>query len=177
MTDFYFSENNLRKYATVCLLCVHDAYANKKAMWKKMQVESKKAEKKIEEIEKQETHEIRAEKKLAEKKIRMEARSVERASRYYGRIYLLVSENGLCKIGRSKDVASRLSGLNREIPIKVDLIHSVLSNDTPKSEIFMHKKFAKERVKYEWFKLSDSQMQWIRSLKDFGIDKLMADGL
>lgn len=94
--------------------------------------------------------------------------------RLFGYIYLMISANGLYKIGRAKNVQARLTSLNREIPIKTELVHQIASNNYLKAELFMHVKFADKCVKYEWFDLSQEQVDWIKSLGDFQIDELVS---
>lgn len=81
-----------------------------------------------------------------------------------GYIYLMKSENGLYKIGRALNIENRLKGLNREIPIKVEIIHYYRADDYTGEEIRLHKLYADQRVKYEWFALNDEQVQEIKSL-------------
>jgi predicted GIY-YIG superfamily endonuclease len=99
---------------------------------------------------------------------------VEQLPRGSGSIYLLICENGLYKIGRARNIEARLNGLHREIPIKIDYLHSVLSEHYIDAEQYMHQKFASQRQgAVEWFCLSEDQVQWIRSLRDFDIDKML----
>lgn len=95
--------------------------------------------------------------------------------KHHGNIYLCVSANGLYKIGRTRNIKSRLGGLNRDIPIEVQLIHSFQSDAYELAELFLHKKFTNERVKFEWFQLSPEQAGWICALKDFDLDGVILD--
>jgi uncharacterized Zn finger protein (UPF0148 family) len=87
-----------------------------------------------------------------------------------GFVYLMIAENGLYKIGRARNVQNRLTMLNRDIPYKTELVHHFASANYIKAELYMHEKFSKERVKYEWFNLSQDQIDWIRSLTDYQVD-------
>lgn len=120
------------------------------------------------EREKQDAEE-RKEKRLEEKAIRKEQELQQ--PKYSGVIYLMRAENGLYKIGRSKDIEKRLNGLNREIPIKVEVVHTIPTDDTLTSEKILHGRYKAERVKYEWFHLSPAQVEEILSIPPFGIDQ------
>lgn len=105
------------------------------------------------------------ERKRAEKQAQIEA-----TREINGYVYLMRSENGLYKIGRARNTNQRLSGLNREIPIKVEVIHTIPCRDYVKAERIMHERYKAERVKYEWFHLSPSQVDEIMAIRPFGID-------
>jgi hypothetical protein len=45
-----------------------------------------------------------------------------------GFVYLLRADNGVCKIGRSKDPEARARGLDTS-PLAVELLHRIASND------------------------------------------------
>lgn len=81
-----------------------------------------------------------------------------------GYIYLMKSENGLYKIGRAVNIESRLKDLNREIPVMVEIIHYYHTDDYASEEIRLHKLYADQRIKYEWFTLNDAQVQEIKSI-------------
>ena len=181
--EFYFSQRNLLGYSSICLLCVKNTYEPKKHIVEEMKVEEKKIEAERSRSQKKEKEDNetlirkRREERLKNEQLRRETRAIERAKENYGYVYLLLCENGLYKIGRTQDIARRVKDLNRDIPVQIKHIHSFLTQNTFKSEIFMHKKFSKERVQYEWFRLSSEQVDWILSLRNFDIDKLVSDSL
>ena len=86
------------------------------------------------------------------------------ASESDGYIYLLGSPDGYCKIGRTKQLSSRLASIGLQLPFKVELIHSIRVSDPVKAERHLHKKFSHCRMNGEWFSLSASDINWIKSL-------------
>jgi hypothetical protein len=90
----------------------------------------------------------------------------------FGFVYLMKSDNGLHKIGMTSVIKNRLYGLNREIPVKVEVIHYFKSYCYREVERYLHKKYANERIRYEWFDLNEQQVEEIRSIKDLDLDKI-----
>jgi hypothetical protein len=88
-----------------------------------------------------------------------------------GFVYLLSSSVGIHKIGMAKDVSKRMGDFNRTIPIETKCIHHIPTSDKRLAEKYLHDKFAKQRVKYEWFELTQEQVDWICSLTE--IDSLI----
>lgn len=91
-----------------------------------------------------------------------------------GYVYLLQSPDGHFKIGRSKDVPTRVRTLGIQLPYPVKLKHqiAVLSNASI-AEKFLHNKFKHYRTNGEWFRLPDEAVVWLCSLGDGAIDDLM----
>lgn len=81
-----------------------------------------------------------------------------------GFVYLLGSPDGYCKIGRTKQLSSRLLAIGLQLPFKVELIHSIKVSDPVWAERHLHQKFSACRMNGEWFLLSDGDIQWIKSL-------------
>lgn len=93
-----------------------------------------------------------------------------------GYVYLFRAENGVYKIGSSKDPTARLQGF-ATLPFGLDLIHQMPSNDPRWVERMLHKRFALKRVRGEWFALDERDVTaivatvrcdrpgWVRRLK------------
>lgn len=81
-----------------------------------------------------------------------------------GFVYLLGCPEGYCKIGRTKNLQSRLSSIGLQLPWRIELLHSIPVSDPVWAERFLHQKFTSCRMNGEWFLLSDSDIQWIKSL-------------
>jgi predicted DNA-binding protein len=77
-----------------------------------------------------------------------------------GFAYLIRAENGLYKIGHARDPQVRLQNLDTG-PLALELIHQVASNDPVWLEREMHKRFRRQRVRGEWFALSERQVEFI----------------
>lgn len=81
----------------------------------------------------------------------------------FGYVYLLRGQNGLYKIGLSKDAERRLKNFEG-LPFDVDYICVIESEDMRGLEASLHKRFAAKRVKGEWFDLDAEDVDYIRSL-------------
>lgn len=88
-----------------------------------------------------------------------------------GYVYLLKSENGYQKIGRSIDVEKRRVEIERDIPLRIDIEHCFHTKYYIAAEAYLHKKYDSQRVKYEWFRLSENQIEDIKSIKDYDLDE------
>ena len=68
------------------------------------------------------------------------------------------------KIGFTKNIDDRLKLFAVKLPFRVTLIHSVKTMTAGKLEIELHKKFQNKIVNGEWFALSESDLEYIKSL-------------
>lgn len=120
----------------------------------------------------QEKAAIERAKKLKEEREREYKEAMEEPERTpgFGYVYLMKSANGLHKIGRSIDIENRLYSLNREIPVKVTVIHYFASVEYTKAEKLLHERYADQRVRYEWFELSPDDVSAIVDIKDHDLD-------
>lgn len=76
-------------------------------------------------------------------------------------VYLMENtRNGYFKIGWSKDPTYREKTLQSEEP---EVLLRWKIEGTPEDERFLHKKFSRKRVRGEWFSLSKSDVDWMRS--------------
>lgn len=82
-----------------------------------------------------------------------------------GFVYFIKADNGLIKIGKTKDLNKRLDHFTAKLPYRLDLIHSIKTDDTQELEEYFHNKFSKKRKRGEWFELDDKD---IREVKNFG---------
>lgn len=75
-----------------------------------------------------------------------------------GFVYLVENENtDLCKIGYSKDVFRRVTQLQTANPLKVVILYRYFSIDALKLEAELHKYYEENKVRGEWFKLTNLQ--------------------
>lgn len=95
---------------------------------------------------------------------------LETGLRSQGYIYIIKAENGRFKIGRTRNLKSRMSGLRTSSATLFELIHSFRTSDSLKTEEFLHEKFAAARLHGEWFELSRESVAWLISLNDFALD-------
>lgn len=90
-----------------------------------------------------------------------------------GFVYLMRSDNGIYKIGRTKNIEARRRGIERDIPIAVVLVHSFATKDSHKAESYLHKLYSDCRIRYEWFDLSDDQVNDIKRIQDYSLDDIL----
>ena len=69
------------------------------------------------------------------------------------------------KIGRTNNPQRRIDmQFGVELPFKIKLVHLLQTDDAVAVENDLHQRYAKNRKRGEWFKLSDLQLQEIRNL-------------
>lgn len=84
-------------------------------------------------------------------------------------VYIIQSELGLYKIGRSKHPQKRIKQLQTSSPYKLKLIHTILCNTRPafhlENRLHSLLRFNKTISRNEWFKLDSSTIDWLLSIK------------
>lgn len=80
-----------------------------------------------------------------------------------GFVYLLES-GGVYKIGVTKNLNRRVKQISPKMPYPVNLIHSIKTNDRYKLEGWLHNIFRSKRLEGEWFQLSETDVQIIKSM-------------
>ena len=87
-----------------------------------------------------------------------------------GDVYLFRRPD-LHKIGKSTDLQQRQKKLEREQGVQLELIHSFRSKDSIRAEgILLARYRSKLREGAEWFELEATDLQFICSINDFGLD-------
>lgn len=127
---------------------------------------------KLKQADKERDEEINKPVVIDEKKSLKELRKKEEAEKLAikekeGFVYILRSENNCYKIGKAKDLQSRVTSWKHEFPIKIDLIHSFACHDRTLVENNLHNKYSKKRLQREWYKLNDEDISWLLSVKDY----------
>lgn len=120
---------------------------------------------------------IHIEKYREEKEERHRKKDQEMINEYekgkkFGYVYLMKSGNGYYKIGISKKVKNRLDSLKRQFPVEIEVIHYIACSDRRKTEAYLHAKYSSKCIEYEWFQLSQKDIDWISSLKDHELDNI-----
>lgn len=83
-----------------------------------------------------------------------------------GYVYLLKSSSGFYKIGRAQNPTNRLKTFTVKMPFEVEYEHLLKTNNPKDLEQFFHKRFADKRVNGEWFALTPSDIEFIKSYKE-----------
>lgn len=84
-----------------------------------------------------------------------------------GYVYLLEAENNIYKIGRSRDLKTRVLTIQMHSPVKVILLHRFQSKNSIIAEETLHKKYAAKRKHGEWFDLNDREVNEIKAILDY----------
>lgn len=82
-------------------------------------------------------------------------------------VYFLKADNGLIKIGKTKDINNRITQLNPKLPYDLKLLHTIKTNYPYKLEGFLHKIFSDKRKKGEWFDLSSENQRFFCNIFDY----------
>lgn len=83
-----------------------------------------------------------------------------------GYIYVLRAENNTYKIGRAKNIKSRITTIQTSSPLKIDEVLSFFSDNYIEIESELHKRYGEKRIIGEWFSLSSEDISEIREYAD-----------
>jgi len=75
-----------------------------------------------------------------------------------GVVYFVRAENGLVKIGKTVDWNGRLQRLNTMLPYDLEVIRLIECSDYATREAAYHRRFASQRVRGEWFRLTEADL-------------------
>lgn len=90
------------------------------------------------------------------------SRRVERA----GFVYLAGNTDlGWYKVGSAGATVKRVKLVETELPFQVDLVHAVPSNDRLFAEYAIQRLLDEWKLRNEWFRLSERQLDWFRSIE------------
>ena len=85
----------------------------------------------------------------------------------HGYVYVLqvpIMDPALYKIGRAKVLKDRIDTLGVQLPWELEVIAHVETDDYKGLEEELHLKFADKRIKGEWFRLTEEDVEWIKNL-------------
>jgi RNA polymerase subunit RPABC4/transcription elongation factor Spt4 len=83
-----------------------------------------------------------------------------------GYIYLLKMLDAFFKIGLSRNPDHRIIGIGTGLPFTITKIHEFRCPKTNSIESMLHKLFEDKREKGEWFRLSQEDVEWLKSFED-----------
>lgn len=78
-----------------------------------------------------------------------------------GHVYIIKADNGLYKVGRTKDLSGRIEHFTVKLPYDFEVVHHYFSEDYVAEEKRLHKLFDSKRVRGEWFKLKKKDLDFI----------------
>ena len=81
-----------------------------------------------------------------------------------GSVYLMY-DGELWKIGKELNIESRKKQLERQVGKKLELLHSIKSDDYSRAEAEMHFRYKHCRIRGEWFNLSPQELEAIHEIK------------
>lgn len=81
-----------------------------------------------------------------------------------GWVYLLQS-GAHYKIGRGQELERRVKQISVALPEKVELVHSIKTDDPSGIETYWHNRFKEKRLNGEWFALSPSDLKAFKRRK------------
>jgi len=82
-----------------------------------------------------------------------------------GSIYLLKG-SALHKIGKSIHAVQRKKDIEKQVGEKLELLHTISSNDYTRAEVTLHQKYAHLRRRGEWFDLGPSEVSEILQINE-----------
>lgn len=85
-----------------------------------------------------------------------------------GWVYLLRGDAGFYKIGQSREPGRRIAQLQAAAHHELELVHVFQCADMAYEERLLHERFAEQRVRGEWFLLSEDDVAYIQGLKGEG---------
>jgi len=89
-------------------------------------------------------------------------------SQNHGFVYLAHCSTGHYKIGRSRTPTARVKHFDTQMPVEVELLHFIETDDAPSLEKRFHQHYEATRHKTtEWFKLTFEDVDRIRSIKEW----------
>lgn len=88
----------------------------------------------------------------------------DRSDTRIGYVYLIQSPTGHYKIGHTSNPDKRIKTFESKLPFEIEFIHLICTEDRFALEKELHRKFAQQRVRGEWFKLTSADVDYIKSL-------------
>lgn len=86
-----------------------------------------------------------------------------------GYIYL-VEGRDCYKIGKTKDLPTRIRTIGIQLPFQTRLIHFIPTSDMVWAETYLHRTFADARLNGEWFNLNSDDVAWICAIQSINPD-------
>lgn len=78
-----------------------------------------------------------------------------------GYVYVVKSDTGHYKIGRTNNPDDRRKTFNVKLPVEIQFLVLIKTGNMNYLESTLHRMFSHKRVNGEWFKLSDTDLVWL----------------
>ena len=82
-------------------------------------------------------------------------------------VYILKLGSTMYKVGKADVISKRVSQIQSQIPMKIELIATLCTKEAFLEENSIHKELSKFRVHGEWFELEDSTIAYIIEKYEF----------
>lgn len=87
-------------------------------------------------------------------------------NKLYGYIYLLKSETGSFKFGRTSNINKRLKSYERTYPIKINLVYFIEVENMIDAETAILRNYKESQLQGEWFDVTLNQVEWFINLNN-----------
>ena len=95
----------------------------------------------------------------------------------YCYFYVIEGTPGLYKIGRSVDPLKRLRQLQTGSAVRFQLVRAIRTLFAEEIERDLHRRYAKKRVRGEWFELDSMDLLYLHAIEGSGMTKGELAGL
>lgn len=95
----------------------------------------------------------------------MRKREHEQRQKVSGYVYVLKSDAGEYKIGRTNNIESRIKAHQSQYPFRVSILSIIKTDDMNKLESELHNLYENKQIKGEWFNLDENDVAYIKSLE------------
>lgn len=80
-----------------------------------------------------------------------------------GKLVYVIRCGDFYKIGSTSDLNQRLFGLQNGTPYDLEVIHLIYTLKNGYLEAWLHKHFATQKHRGEWYRLSSEDIEWIKT--------------
>lgn len=87
----------------------------------------------------------------------------------------LVRADDIYKIGMSRTPKARIRAIGNVMGAPVEIIHIIDTDDMIRLEEFLHRRYDATWVQGEWFRLSDADVEWIKTLRSVTVSTLIEE--
>lgn len=92
--------------------------------------------------------------------------SPHRVANAPGYVYLVKSDSGHYKIGKTVNIDDRRKTFSVKLPFEIEFENTIKCEDYHTAETKLHYIFRKKRANGEWFNLSAADVNWLKSIKE-----------